>query len=178
MVSRTLCMYVCVLSLLAGTLTLLKLLFYGHCESFQFSELLLLFSSPHSFSRCLHFVSQKILWRAVLWVRSLETDLAFWSSGKSLWALSKKKGKREWKDEKRHFNECAKNRSHVHCLSGNVTGERNIWGHVREGKHEKILHIKTKYWFPAWVRVGLERPTTSAHSPRGPFFGWGRVKNK
>lgn len=96
----SLCMYVCVLSLLAGTLTLLKLLFYGHCESFQFSELLLLFSSPHSFSRCLHFVSQKILWRAVLWVRSLETDLAFWSSGKSLWALSKKKGKENEKMKK------------------------------------------------------------------------------
>lgn len=89
-----------------------------------------------------------------------------------------KRGKREWKDEKGHFNERAKNRSHIHCLSGNVTGERNSWGHVWQGKHEKILHIKTKYWFPAWVRVGLERPTTSAHSPHDHFFEWGRVENK
>lgn len=94
----SLCMYVCVcvLSLLAGTLTLLKLLFYGHCESLWCSELLHLFSSPRPPSRCLHFVSQKVLWRAVLWVWSLEPDLGPWV--KSLWALSKK-GKRERKEK-------------------------------------------------------------------------------
>lgn len=139
----------CVLSLLAGSLTLLKLLFYVHQLIVRVAGFQKCCFYPFPPLKCqLHFVPQKAFWRAVLWLLSLELQLAFWSSSKipvsSIW---KGGGKNRWK---RCFDECV---PYFSCLSGKVMGERDIRGQAWEGKHEKILHTKAKYWFLAWERA-------------------------
>lgn len=168
------CTCMCVLSLLAGSLTLLKLLFYVHqlivrvagfqkCCFYSFPPL-----------KCqLHFVPQKAFWRAVLWLLSLELQLAFWSSSKipvsSIW---KGGGKNRWK---RCFDECV---PYFSCLSGwkgylksGLGGK--TWkdtspkpntdflherGHVGETSHIRSWPIQSFLWLRPIIEVNFKNP--------------------
>lgn len=117
MVSRTLCVCtcMCVLSLLAGTLTLLKLLFYGHCESLWFSELLLLFFPPSLAAGCI-LCHKRFCEGLCSGYGVSNLNLHFGPPAKSLLALSKKgvkkeKEKKRWK--KTFWRMCVKQILHL-----------------------------------------------------------------
>lgn len=161
MVSSILCLCICtcicVLSLLPGILALLKLLFYVHqlivrvagfqnCCFYSFPpphQLLVAFCVTKGFLKGCALTVEFRTATCILFLQQVPVSSIWKGGGKKI-------------DEKRCFDECV---PYFNCLSGKVMGERDIRGQAWEGKHEKILHTKAKYWFLAWERAGWWDPS-------------------
>lgn len=146
MVSRTLCVCtcMCVLSLLAGTLTLLKLLFYGHCESLWFSELLLLFFPPSLAAGCI-LCHKRFCEGLCSGYGVSNLNLHFGPPAKSLLALSKKGVKKRKRKEKMKkdilTNVCKTDPTSIASLG--MSSQKGIAG-VRPGRENMKRHFTPK----------------------------------